>query len=547
MSVGERVWDPPGPGEWERDREHFPQPATAHLAEMLSAIGEGFAYTSDRYGWLLDRVVYVCVNAVPYASAVPVGPEAIPARCETARRVFETKLWREDVEVWRTVVKPSALAAHRALIDVDPSELTSDELKGYLRRCHDHHYAMWLQHHQFNGTHRVPVGDFLSAAAQWTRLPASRLVHLLSGASPVSRGDCPELRTLAQALGESADAQEILRTPRAPDEVLASLADLGGDVADSLRAWVGITGYRLINGFDISFPYALERPAVLVAALSRLGGPETNARTAEDDILAVRSLVPAEHRGDFDERYEEARGAFHIKDERGVYSDATAAGIVRRAWLAAGDRLVAVGVLRSRDLAIDASLDELCRWLSSGADEVDPSPELDRRAAYRASGAPDAPELLGESPSGPPPVDQQSPGAVRMAAALAGLPELPVDAEIGDATAELRGAAASAGTYRGVARIVRSPDDLDKVEDGDVLVTVTTGEAFNVAIALVGALVTDVGGMMSHAGITSREYGIPAVVGTTLATELIPDGAFVDVDGTAGTVRWSSSALGLRS
>ena len=72
-----------------------------------------------------------------------------------------------------------------------------------------------------------------------------------------------------------------------------------------------------------------------------------------------------------------------------------------------------------------------------------------------------------------------------------------------------------------------------------MLVTITTGEAFNVAIAMVGALVTDQGHLMSHAAITAREFGIPAVVGTGSATTQIPDGAVVEVDGTAGTVRWS--------
>ena len=70
----------------------------------------------------------------------------------------------------------------------------------------------------------------------------------------------------------------------------------------------------------------------------------------------------------------------------------------------------------------------------------------------------------------------------------------------------------------------------------DVLVTEATTEAFNILLPLLGAIVTDSGGLLSHSAIVSREYGIPGVVGTREATDRIPDGARVRVDGDAGTV-----------
>lgn len=69
-----------------------------------------------------------------------------------------------------------------------------------------------------------------------------------------------------------------------------------------------------------------------------------------------------------------------------------------------------------------------------------------------------------------------------------------------------------------------------------MLVTGSTSEAFNVVLPLVGAIVTDSGGLLSHAAIVSREFGIPGVVGSREATQLIPDGARVRVDGAAGEV-----------
>jgi pyruvate,water dikinase len=100
----------------------------------------------------------------------------------------------------------------------------------------------------------------------------------------------------------------------------------------------------------------------------------------------------------------------------------------------------------------------------------------------------------------------------------------------------LRGLAASGGVYEGPARLVGGPDEFDRIVQGDVLVTQSTTEAFNILLPLLGAIVTDAGGLLSHSAIVAREYGIPGVVGTREATQRIAEGARVRVDGTAGEV-----------
>jgi pyruvate,water dikinase len=102
--------------------------------------------------------------------------------------------------------------------------------------------------------------------------------------------------------------------------------------------------------------------------------------------------------------------------------------------------------------------------------------------------------------------------------------------------AVLRGLAASPGVYEGPARLVSGPGDFDRILQGDVLVTISTSEAFNILLPLLGAIVTDSGGLLSHSAIVAREYGIPGVVGTREGTERIADGARVRVDGDSGEV-----------
>jgi len=109
------------------------------------------------------------------------------------------------------------------------------------------------------------------------------------------------------------------------------------------------------------------------------------------------------------------------------------------------------------------------------------------------------------------------------------------DDEDGDVL--VRGVSASPGTGSGAARIVRKLDHLDQVTEGDIIVSKMTMPDMVPAMKRAAAIVTDEGGMTSHASIVSREMGVPAVVGTRNATKVLEDGQLVTVDGEMGLVR----------
>jgi pyruvate,water dikinase len=88
----------------------------------------------------------------------------------------------------------------------------------------------------------------------------------------------------------------------------------------------------------------------------------------------------------------------------------------------------------------------------------------------------------------------------------------------------------------GVARVVESADELADVQQGEVLVARITAPSWGPVFGRIAATVTDIGGMMSHAAIVCREYGLPAVTGTGSATTTIRTGQRVRVDGNSGTV-----------
>lgn len=112
----------------------------------------------------------------------------------------------------------------------------------------------------------------------------------------------------------------------------------------------------------------------------------------------------------------------------------------------------------------------------------------------------------------------------------------PASARDGSSPALLRGLGASPGTATGAVRILRTAKDGSRLQVGDVLVAAMTSPDWVPVMRRAAAIVTDAGGMTSHAAIVSRELGIPCVVGTHGATSTLADGSMVTVDATAGTV-----------
>src|SRR6478672_12331115 len=104
------------------------------------------------------------------------------------------------------------------------------------------------------------------------------------------------------------------------------------------------------------------------------------------------------------------------------------------------------------------------------------------------------------------------------------------------ATDKLNGIPGSLGIVEGPVRVLRSEKDLPLLQPGEILVAPITAPSWAAAFAVATGVITDIGGMMCHAAIVCREYGIPAVVGTGFATARLTTGQRVRIDGNAGTV-----------
>jgi len=390
---------------------------------------------------------------------------------------------------------------------------------------------------RFTAAAIVPTGDFLAHVGDWTDHSQAHLLGLLRGTAPVSAGASEELQALIDALAWDQAARELLAGDTAPDAVMNQLRNRDDATGKALSAYLGLVGYRLLDGFDIAEPCAIEHPDALLRAI-RAAMEETAAQDTdiEDRIADVRRDVPTDHQNEFDELLAEARLTYRVRDERGVFSDIWASGIMRRAALAAGRRLAAKGLLLEPEHFIDARIGEM-RALLSGASEPTAA-ELASRAQFRATHrAREAPMMLGDPEPEPPDFSALPPAAARIMRAT----DLALNAVFGSSEAAhepdiLRGLAASRGVYEGLARRISGPAEFDRIAKGDILVTESTTEAFNILLPLLGAIVTDAGGLLSHSAIVAREYGIPGVVGTRDATARIADGVRLRVDGDQGEV-----------
>jgi rifampicin phosphotransferase len=527
----------PGPGSWQLDATHWPRPVTRLFASLYpEAFARGFTDGMRRYGLLILHPELRFVNGFVYSRVLPAPEHEIPERFANAARAFEAQLWREDLRRWEEEVKPASIRTHLALQRVDPWTLQAEGLLQHLEDCRIHLERMLEQHQHFTAATLVPTGDFLVQGSELSGLPPAQRLGLLRGSAPVSAGAEDGLDALAEAIRGDAEALVLLESGEDPAHVLSALRRRAGGVGQAASAYLERVECRLLDGFDLDYLCGFEMPEVLVKAIRGAVARGDRETPGQEQAQRIRERVREGDRGRFDALLAEARHTYRLRDERSIYSDVWALGLMRRAALAAGTRLATQGRIEAPAHLVEADFAEIVSLVRDGTGPA--GEELAARARFRATHtAADAPRVLGGAPQGPPPLDGlPGPVARVMRAVGACLQLVFTDAEADSEERLVRGLPASPGVYEGTARVLAGPEELGRLRQGDVLVTGSTSEAFNVALPLVGAIVTDSGGLLSHAAIVAREYGIPGVVGTRLATRLIADGMRVRVDGGAGEV-----------
>jgi pyruvate,water dikinase len=375
-------------------------------------------------------------------------------------------------------------------------------------------------------------------------VPGVLAFRLIGSLSQRWLGDAAELASLGRsppgnvttemglALGDVADVVRthhgaIERLRRASDATLAD--DLresagGEEVHRAFAKFLERYGMRCTGEIDITRPRWHEAPTQLVPAIEgylRGGAPgqhrrefRAGAEGAERAAARLLGRLRATPGGALKARVMRRliavyRARIGLR-EHPKYYIVRALDVAKGALLQEGAGLVRAGLLRSPDEVFWFSLEELEGILRTR--RVDRAVLDARRDRFERDAELRPPRVI------------TSEGEVVTATARAAVPE-----------GALAGSAASAGVVEGRARIVRKLEG-SRLEKGEILVAPYTDPAWTPLFPLASGLVTEVGGLMTHGAVVAREYGIPAVVGVDRATEAIPDGARVRVNGSEGYV-----------
>ncbi len=221
--------------------------------------------------------------------------------------------------------------------------------------------------------------------------------------------------------------------------------------------------------------------------------------------------------------------AAHVDDA--VFHFQRVLAALRAAFLEAGRRLARGGKLAHPDDVFYLERDELGVAASMPAEEL--AAKVSERRTTREQQMRLAPPLFVPPFEDPAwqqdPLVKMMPAVMRKAVFERGLQER-------DGKRVLVGNSGNPGRTRGIARVILNPEDFARFEKGDILVARTTSPIWTPLFSMASAAVTEAGGMLSHAAIVAREFGIPLVNGAPDATRVIKDGTPILVDGTAGIV-----------
>jgi phosphohistidine swiveling domain-containing protein len=542
---------------WIFDDLHIPNP----VSPMFFDIG-GWWLTCDhmfrRFGtpfacdWIAKEI-----NGYVYTAAIPCDPELhseateyqaryvprVPRESDHAAKIGAYLGWvlpeyaGNFLAWWRDRLRPEIERNFAYLDGIDYEAATMREMAVYLEDAIDVHDRHWKIHWMLN------FAQFASTT------------NLNAVIAEVRGGEDPGLMGRLQSSLEDRnwdsieDLWKIKEEVKDDDELKAAFE--GETAADVLRALEGSErgrrlleeriaahqetfGNKAIWSHEFAFKTWREDPAPIIGAITGYLHSDydypSNIASVRDDLEAAKREVMEGVEGEGREKLQQALDLSlnmnPLTPDHHFYVDQGTNARLRLALIAIGRKLVDGGVLEDAEDVMYLRYNEL-RLLMADEGALD-AKELvsDRRDAREEAAEKRPPSWVGT--------------ATKTALdfpynALWGFPEK-FHAGEPSSTGEVRGLAASPGVVEGPARFVASLEEFDQVRDGEILVCRMTNPAWVVLFTKIVGLVTEAGGAVSHPAVVAREFGIPAVVGTTNAGERIKTGDRIRVNGSSGVV-----------
>lgn len=545
------AWEHPDDAHllWVHDRVHFPEPVSPMEFSLFGpALEAGFRAAAQAYeAPVVARVRRINTYYYQMTALAPLPAQARAAQIQRSMERLSAVMARLG-EIWATQFLPEIKRHLAAWASFDLRAASMPALLAHWDDTVAKAMRLWEIHLRILSPAMIAMSQFVDV---YHHLDGSLNVYdayrLLQGFDNKTTEAGRALWHLSRQALTLPAVRRILEET-ASEAVPAALkrSPAGRAFLTELGAYLEQYG-QYSDKWDISYPSWIEDPIPVIKSLkdyiSRPGRDplaELAGLAAEREELLAQARehlkrYPQPVRDRFEFLLKAAQEGTVILEDHGFYIDFCGRYQVRRVLLELGRRFVEAGALdRPGDVFYLTAgevreITRACLEHGEGA-----SAQLERRQLVVARQTEmehfrtiPAPPALGTWPPGPPPDDPFTRTIVKFWGAS---PPPPTEPNI------LRGQPASRGTARGPARLIRSLAEAARLRPGDILVAATTGPSWTPLFATVAAVVTDTGGALSHGAIIAREYRIPAVVGTGMATTMIRDGQMLEVDGGAGIV-----------
>jgi len=542
----------PPQGYWRRDPDHFPFPLTPlfadfehgqHLPRGQSAAREEFAILSGQGGG------WVIIDGYAYSGRFHEPEPPSDSRVAEYEQKIQDRHEEWVLDNWFQLQRPALVDRFEDLRARDLQEL---ENTGLLMHIRELDMAMVESHtaHFTNGQARsLSMGRFRLFCQEMLGLAERDVYQLLAGSSPASSGPVTLMEDLAAVALK--DPKIVAALDRPEPWPLTGIQSL-------LQPFLAAYGTRTPM-FEYVFPTLEEQPqrvvGLLKEAMVRLSSGHHSAaaytrQERDREVATLMRLLPDQETSRaFEDLFKKTQVGYSVRDDDDGISMAFQ-GLMRYVLLEVGRRFVKQNLLKHAERVLYLRRSELEDTLSSHAPVVLLQEIEERWMDHQRQELVVPPASFGDPfPTPPlPPLSDLAKSATE-ARGHSAAPRRPSHVQIAadeitqpEETNMLRGQGACTGIYTGIARVISREDEFDRVQPGDVLICPTTSPSWNILFGKIGALVTDTGGILSHAAIIAREFSIPAVVATRNGTKVVTDGLRVQVDGTTGLIRFLDAA-----
>jgi phosphohistidine swiveling domain-containing protein len=542
---------------WIYDDLHIPNP----VSPMFFDIG-GWWLTCDhmfrRFGtpfacdWIAKEINgYVYTAAVPadseirseateyqsrYVPRVPRDPEH-PAKIGAYLGWVLPEYAGNFLAWWRERLRPEIERNFAYLDGIDYAAANMREMAVYLEDAIDVHDRHWKIHWMLNFAQFASTTNLNAVIAEVRGGEDPGLMGRLQSSLEDRNWDSVEdLWKLKEEIKGDSELSAAFEGETAGDVMKALAGSERGRafVEERILAHQKAYGYKSIWSHEFAFKTWREDPAPIIEAIRGYIATDydypSNIEAVRKDLEAAKVEVFEGIEGDDRAKLQEALdlslGMNPLTPDHHFYIDQGTNARLRIALIAIGAKLADAGVLDDAEDVMYLRYNEL-RLLMADQGSFDAKELVSDRRDYREDAA-----------------ERRPPSWVGTATktaldfpynALWGFPEKFYAGEP-STTGEVKGLAASPGVVEGPARFVASLDEFDQVKDGEILVCRMTNPAWVVLFTKITGLVTEAGGAVSHPAVVAREFGIPAVVGTTNAGERIKTGDRIRVNGSTGVV-----------